>query len=219
MNSKKEILNRLRQGKNPDQDDKIVSWTDEDIFADFPDKSDSLIDIFNTQITKLSGDLYIVNNKIEAVKKLQSLLENVHPSRCKAHKFPLIEELKTIDPEIGDYLNFIDGDDISSEKFAAIEVGISGADCLIARTGSILLRAISAGGRRLSVLPPTHIVIADEKQIVASLDEALMLLDSSQDIWSYATIISGPSRTSDIEKQLVLGAHGPKKLNVILLKN
>ena len=219
MNSKKEILNRLRQGQNSNQGDNIISWKDEDIFADFPGQSDNLLNIFNNQLTKLSGDCYIVNNKIEAVKKLQSLLENVHPSQCKAHKYPLIEDLKKIDPEIGDYLTFIDGDQISSEEFAAFEVGISGADCLIARTGSILLRSVSAGGRRLSVLPPTHIVVAEEKQIVASLDAAFNVLDLNQDTWSYATIISGPSRTSDIEKQLVLGAHGPKKLIVLMLKS
>ena len=219
MSSKKEILNRLRQGQYSDRDDNIISWKDEDLFADFPGQSDKLLDIFNDQLTKLSGDLYIVNNKIEAVKKLQSLLENVHPSQCKAHKYPLIEELKKIDPEIGDYLTFIDGDQISSEEFAEFEVGISGADCLIARTGSILLRAVSAGGRRLSVLPPIHIVIAEEKQIVASLDDAFRLLDLNHDAWSYATIISGPSRTSDIEKQLVLGAHGPKRLIVLIIKS
>jgi len=219
MNSKKEILNRLRLGQKPGQDNNVISWKDEDLFADFPGQSDKLIDIFRNQLTKLSGDLHIVNNKIEAVKKLQSLLENIHPSLCKAHKYPLIKELKKIDSEIGDYLTFIDGDQFTSEEFASFEVGISGADCLIARTGSILLRAISAGGRRLSVLPPTHIVIAEEKQIVASLDAAINMLGLNQDIWSYATIISGPSRTSDIEKQLVLGAHGPKRLIVIVLKS
>jgi len=219
MNSKKEILSRLRLGKNPDREGNVTTWTDEDLFANYPGQSDKLIDVFNDQLTKLSGNLYTVNNKIEAVKKLQNVLENVHPSLCIAHKYPLIEDLKKIDPEIGNYLKFIDEDQVSSEAFAAFEVGISGAECLIARTGSILLRAVSGGGRRLSVLPPTHIVIAEEKQIVASLDEAFKLLDQYQDAWSYATIISGPSRTSDIEKQLVLGAHGPKRLIVILLKN
>jgi L-lactate dehydrogenase complex protein LldG len=219
MSSKNEILTRLRQKKSTDQDQSVSQWEDKGLFADFPGSSDNLIDIFHNQLTKLSGEFYIVNNKIEAVKKLHLLLKNVHPTLCKAHKYPLIEELKKTDPEIADYLTFIDGEEISSEEFAAIEVGISGADYLIARTGSILLRAISAGGRRLSVLPPTHIVIADEKQIVASLDAAFNLLNQDKDTWGYATIISGPSRTSDIEKQLVLGAHGPKRLIVLILKS
>jgi L-lactate dehydrogenase complex protein LldG len=219
MNSKNEILNRLRRGKRLDREKHVAQWKDSDLFADFPSQSDELIDIFSQQLKKLSGELYIVNSIEEATKRLQSLLEKVEPEQCKTHESPLFDELKKVNPGIVDYLTTIDDSEISSVEFAKFEVGITGADCLIARTGSILLRAVSAGGRRLSVLPPTHIVIAEEKQIVSSLDEAFNSLDLKQDTWGYATIISGPSRTSDIEKQLVLGAHGPKKLIVILLKN
>ena len=219
MNSKNEILNRLRQVKNPDPKNVISQWEDKGLFKNFPDKSDNLTDIFKYQLEKLSGDIYVVNNKEEAIKKLRYLLKKIEPDQCKSHKCTLIGDLKRVSPEIRDYLNDMDELNLTSEEYANFEVGISGADCLVARTGSILLRAISSGGRRLSVLPPIHIVIAEEKQIVASLDEAFAFLDTVPDTWSYATIISGPSRTSDIEKQLVLGAHGPKKLIVILLND
>ena len=219
MNSKNEILDRLRQVTNTNQEITISQWQDKDLFNHLENNSDDLTVIFKRQFEKLSGDLYIVNSEEEAAKKLHSLLENIEPHQCRTHNFPLINEFKNLNPEIADYLTFVDEHDISSEDYANFEVGVSGADCLIARTGSILLRASSAGGRRLSVLPPIHIVIALEKQIVASLDEAFTFLDTVPDRWGYATIISGPSRTSDIEKQLVLGAHGPKKLIIILVKN
>jgi L-lactate dehydrogenase complex protein LldG len=219
MNSKNEILNRLRQVKNSVPKNSISQWEDKDLFNDFPNTSDNLIDIFKYQLEKLSGDVYVVYNKEEMVKTLRYLLEKVKPDQCKTHRCTLIDELKRRSPEIRDYLTDIDELDLTSEEYAKFEVGISAADCLIARTGSILLRAHSSGGRRLSVLPPIHIVIAEAKQIVASLDEAFHFLDLNQNTWSYATIISGPSRTSDIEKQLVLGAHGPKKLIVILLND
>ena len=219
MNSKNEILNRLRLGKISDRKEKVKQWTDKDIFADFPGESDKLIDIFSKQLKKLSGDLYVANSIEQATRILKSLLEKVEPEQCKSHNSRLIDKLKKVSPGIAEYLTYIDELEISSEEYAKFDVGITGADCLIARTGSILLQAKSAGGRRLSVLPPTHIVIAEENQIVASLDSALKMLDLDRNEWSYATIISGPSRTSDIEKQIVLGAHGPKKLIVILLKN
>ena len=219
MNSKNEILSRLRQKDLPDLKDNLSHWEDKDIFSDFPVPSVNLIDLFKHQLDKLSGELYVVNNKKEAVKTLQNLLEKVEPNQCKTHKFPLIEELIKLSPEMKSYLTYIDDIEISSPEYAKFEVGISSADFLIARTGSILIRALTAGGRRLSVLPPIHIVIAEEKQMVASLDTALHFLNLNQDDWGYATIISGPSRTADIEKQLVLGAHGPKRLIVILLKN
>lgn len=94
------------------------------------------------------------------------------------------------------------------------EVGITGCDCLVGRTGSIILSTRSGGGRVPSVLPPIHLVLARRDQIVPDLDAAVRLLRSRYDgHWpSFLTVISGPSRTSDIEKVLVLGAHGPKRL-------
>jgi L-lactate dehydrogenase complex protein LldG len=96
---------------------------------------------------------------------------------------------------------------------------LTAVDFLVARTGSIVLSSITAGGRRLSVLPPFHIAIASAAQLVPSLDEALRIYQQrgEPNRSSYATIITGPSRTSDIEKILVLGAHGPKRLAVIVV--
>jgi L-lactate dehydrogenase complex protein LldG len=218
MNSKNEILGRLREYRKPDQE-YYLSYLDKDLFADFPDSSDNLLEIFSQQLNKLSGELHLVKNEEEIVKVLQHLLRDIEPANCKAHKLPLIEKVKMLNTELGEYLTVIDGEELSSEDYAKFEVGVTGADCLIARTGSVLVRTISAGGRRLSVLPPTHIVIAEEKQIVFSLEDAFKMLNANEDLWSYATIITGPSRTSDIEKQLVLGAHGPKRLIVLIMKS
>ena len=74
----------------------------------------------------------------------------------------------------------------------------------------------AVSGRRLSVLPPLHVVLATEDQLVASLEDGLAHLRKQED-WSYAAFVTGPSRTADIEKILVLGAHGPRRLVVILM--
>jgi len=90
---------------------------------------------------------------------------------------------------------------------------------LIAQTGSVLLTARSGGGRALSVLPPHHVVIARREQLLPDLPAAYALLHKKYGpaSWpSMITLITGPSRTGDIERILVLGAHGPKKLTVIL---
>ena len=99
-------------------------------------------------------------------------------------------------------------------------VGITACDALVAQTGSILLTARSAGGRALSVLPPHHLVVAQMNQLVADLPAALELLSARYDgnFPSFATFITGPSRTGDIERILVLGAHGPRLLTVILVQ-
>jgi L-lactate dehydrogenase complex protein LldG len=100
-------------------------------------------------------------------------------------------------------------------------VGITLCDALIAQTGSILLTARSAGGRALSVLPPHHIVIAQESQLLPDLPAAFELLQRTYngDYPSLITFITGPSRTGDIERILVLGAHGPRFLTIFFLPN
>jgi L-lactate dehydrogenase complex protein LldG len=99
------------------------------------------------------------------------------------------------------------------------DAALTGCESLIAQTGSVLVSAPSAGGRALSVLPPHHIVLARRSQVVADLSVALQRVQEKyQDKFpSMLSFISGPSRTGDIERILVLGAHGPKKLTILLL--
>jgi len=91
------------------------------------------------------------------------------------------------------------------------------ADALIAQTGSVFVSA-SCGGRGASVVAPAHIVYAFAKQLVPDLVTALRnaTADGRLDKNSYACVISGSSRTADIEKILVQGAHGPMRLVVIV---
>jgi L-lactate dehydrogenase complex protein LldG len=91
------------------------------------------------------------------------------------------------------------------------------ADALVAQTGSIFVSA-SCGGRGASVVAPCHIVYATTRQLVPDLVTALRnaTADARLDKNSYACMISGSSRTADIEKILVQGAHGPMRLVVIV---
>jgi L-lactate dehydrogenase complex protein LldG len=102
------------------------------------------------------------------------------------------------------------------EKCAA---GITECDALIAQTGSVLVTNRSAGGRALSVLPPHHIVLARREQLLRDLPAAFELLKQKYgaNYPSMMSFITGPSRTGDIERILVLGAHGPKRLTIFLL--
>ena len=99
------------------------------------------------------------------------------------------------------------------------DAAITGCDALVAQTGSVLVTSSSAGGRALSVLPPHHIVIAQRSQVVPDLTAAFQLARRLYaPHWpSFLSFITGPSRTGDIERILVLGAHGPKKLTIFLV--
>lgn len=101
-------------------------------------------------------------------------------------------------------------------ELEACNAGISECEVLVAQTGSVLVTSASCGGRALSCLPPHHVVIARKSQIVPDLTAAFAHLQRryASNYPSMISFISGPSRTGDIERILVLGAHGPKKLTI-----
>ena len=99
----------------------------------------------------------------------------------------------------------------------AAQATLTLAEALIAQTGSILVTS-ACGGRGASVIAPCHIVYASVAQLVPDLATALGRVSQERifDSNSFACVISGSSRTADIEKILVQGAHGPRRLVVIL---
>jgi len=102
------------------------------------------------------------------------------------------------------------------QELEQCDVGISECDALIAQTGTVLVTSRSTGGRALSCLPPHHVVLARREQMVADLPAAFALVKQKYggNFPSMISFITGPSRTGDIERILVLGAHGPKKLTI-----
>lgn len=108
----------------------------------------------------------------------------------------------------------------SDKDFTDAEAGITSCEALIARSGSILVSNGNAAGRRLGVYPHTHVVIAYTSQLVMDIKDGLQLMKQRYggELPSLISAITGPSRTADIEKTLVLGAHGPKEIYLFLLE-
>jgi L-lactate dehydrogenase complex protein LldG len=99
------------------------------------------------------------------------------------------------------------------------EAGLTTCEALLARTGSILVSSANSAGRRLSIYPEKHLVVAFATQLVPDIKEALLTVREkyAPKLPSMLSLISGPSRTADIEKTLVHGAHGPKQLVLFLI--
>jgi len=98
-------------------------------------------------------------------------------------------------------------------------VGITAAEKLISRTGSIVISELLAGSRRMISLPDIHLVLAYSSQVTQTLKTAFaeIRLKYNESLPSQLTVVTGPSRTADIEKTLVMGAHGPKELFVFMI--
>ncbi|HOW31809.1 MAG TPA: LUD domain-containing protein [Bacteroidales bacterium] len=105
--------------------------------------------------------------------------------------------------------------------FEEIEVGITGCESLIARLGSVVVSSGQESGRRLIVFPEVHVVIAYTWQLLPDLKQALTALKTKYGtaLPSLISVITGPSRTADIEKTLVMGAHGPRELIVFMVES
>jgi L-lactate dehydrogenase complex protein LldG len=97
---------------------------------------------------------------------------------------------------------------------ATADVGLTGADMALAETGSVLLKMNAGQSRFISLLPPVHIAMLPASKIVP--DIYTWAANRTGDMPSQLVIISGPSKTADIEKTLVIGVHGPKRFIIIL---
>jgi len=114
---------------------------------------------------------------------------------------------------------------ILRRKFITADIGISGANAIAADTGTIFLITNEGNGRFVTNAPPIHICITGIEKINPTIEDAftitriLPIYATGQIMTSYVSLITGPSRTADIEFTPTIGVHGPKELHLILLDN
>jgi L-lactate dehydrogenase complex protein LldG len=100
---------------------------------------------------------------------------------------------------------------------ATADVGITSADYALADTGTLVMLASPQEARMISLLPPAHIAVLPAERILSSLDELFSVLPRPADQTSSMVLITGPSRTADIEQILVRGVHGPGQISVVVV--
>ena len=175
---------------------------------------DARIDAFARNSAELKTEFHVLGGRRELASRLATLAAANDWKRVAVHAGELIDaavpamNLPTLKTDGG----------YDKAELERCDAGITECDALVAQTGSVLVTNRSAGGRALSVFPPHHVVLATRTQLLADLPAAYGLLrDRYAASWpSFISFITGPSRTGDIERILVLGAHGPKRLTVFL---
>lgn len=209
-NSKSIILQRIKNGlaKAQFKDGFSDNYTKEEIFhsSDKP-----LIEIFEQELTEISGRFQYCLTEQEVIEKLKSLNNEsgLEPVFCSD------KTLVNLLNKAG--INFVSEFDDENP----VKTGISVCEYLVARFGSVLVSSAIPGARRIFSFPHTHIVIAYENQLVMEIEDGLKGIAEkyNNNLPSQITNIAGPSRTADIEKTLILGAHGPKDLMVFIIKS
>ena len=170
---------------------------------------------FRAHSADLKTTFHFCNNREEMTKLLLELRDAEGWKKIASHRGELTDAAgKTLSlPTLSTDQPF------NVAELEACDAGITECDALVAQTGSVLVTNRSAGGRALSVLPPHHVVIARRDQLLRDLPAAFELVKKKYagNYPSMISFITGPSRTGDIERILVLGAHGPKKLTIFYL--
>lgn len=165
---------------------------------------------FAEQFSKLQGKFIYCINRQELAFQFASLVrkQDWSPIFCAEEKIirmlgePLEERLTTSD-------------------LVGCQVSVTGCEYLVARTGSIVLSSAQQQGRTASVYAPIHVCIAFVDQLVEDIKDAMVSAREKHgsQFPSLLTLATGPSRTADIEKTLVVGVHGPKEVYLFLVES
>ena len=165
---------------------------------------------FKNELDSINGKCFICENEFDLYSKLNLFVQHNHFPFLYSRDSYITNALKTYSIPFS----------TNETDFEGMQAGITGCEFLIARTGSVMVSSASVSGRQMYVFPPVHIVLAHVSQLVNYPEDALIAIQEkySESIPSSISTITGPSRTADIEKTLVLGAHGPKEFIVFLCK-
>jgi L-lactate dehydrogenase complex protein LldG len=168
---------------------------------------DTLINVFKNELEAVDGEVVVCKNKKELDDALQLFIKE--------------NNLQNIYTFIPDYLQLFKdkGYNVSKKFNDKIDVSITACEYLSARTGTVIVSS-KVTGRRINIFAPVHIIVAKESQLVKDIDEGIdKLTNKYKFLPSAISYITGPSRTADIEKTLIIGAHGPKNLIVFIEEN
>jgi len=206
--SKEKILNRIRLGLK-DRTPIPEKGLDPNTEIYLRDEDEDLALTFAENFTAINGNFIFCESLEIMVEQLIALTEEKNWRNLHCWHNDLIDVFKTLE-----FKNIRIG-----KMLDKADAGITICEALIARTGSILLSSNLPSGRVLSIFPEVHICIAFANQLHFDIKDGIEFLQKKykEDLPSFITFASGPSRTADIEKTLVLGAHGPKEVFVFLI--
>jgi L-lactate dehydrogenase complex protein LldG len=171
------------------------------------------IQTFVQRFEKLAGKAFIVPDTAAVVPQLSSLLDG---KRVVASNAPFLEACGiTALPHVES--GFTNRDALR-DACAAADIGITSADYALAETGTLVMLSSIQEARLISLLPPVHVAVVPRSLIVANLDELLSLLPKPAEQTSSMVLITGPSRTADIEQILVRGVHGPGEIYAVIVE-
>lgn len=167
---------------------------------------------FSTALDALAGHAFRAHSPEEAREYAVQLLAG---KTAIASNAPLLRELGVTGID-GVRSGVYERDELRG-LCATADIGISGADYALADTGSLVMLSSQEEARLVSLLPPLHLAFVSKDRILTGLDELFTLLPIPAEKTSSMVLITGPSRTADIEQILIRGVHGPGEVHVVVV--
>ena len=175
------------------------------------------------EIDAVGGEAFVVPDLQAAGRQLHALLAEAGARSAVCWKHELLDRLGVADLLATAGVSLFDYDDLVAlsaaerrSQLLACDVGITSCDLAIAETGTLLMCSRPGQERLASLIAPMHIAIVKRSQIVPDLIDAFEWLPA-ESLPPNVTLITGPSKTGDIELQLTTGVHGPGKWRVIVV--
>jgi L-lactate utilization protein LutC len=173
---------------------------------------------FRDELSAAGGRLHVVADDAAAAARVLDLVAAAAARRALVGRGPVLDRLGLPERLLAAGVEVATTDALPSggerDTLFAADVGISGVDHLIAETGSVAILSRPDEPRSLSLLPVVHIAVADRSQLLPDLFD---LFAARPEMPSCLSLITGPSKTGDIELRLVTGVHGPGEVHVILI--
>ncbi len=163
------------------------------------------------EFVKLGGKFVYCTGEQDFLHKLLMLADTMKWQRIHALDKPLLQMASL------HHMHLLHS---AEAELHSMEVGISSCEFLVARTGSAIMSSSQDYGRQLPVYAPIHITYAYTSQVVWDITDAMKRIQQKypDGIPSMLSLTTGPSRTADIEKTLVVGVHGPKEVYTFLIE-
>jgi L-lactate utilization protein LutC len=174
------------------------------------------VERFSAELVAAGGSCRIVPDADAALAAIEQIVRALPAKRAIVGSAPVLDRLHLRQRLRDCGVDVSDAEAERASLFAA-EVGISGVDYLIAETGSMVLLTGTGQPRSLSLLPPVHIAVAERRKVLPDLFDLFDGRLERGKLPAGVSIITGPSKTGDIELRLVTGVHGPGEVHVILI--
>ncbi|HEX5272203.1 MAG TPA: lactate utilization protein [Gemmataceae bacterium] len=172
------------------------------------------------ELTAAGGVLHVVGDEATAAAKVLELVAAKGADRALVGRGAVIDRLGVPDRLRAAGVEVAMGDALppgaERDTLFAAGVGITGVDYVIAETSSLVVLARPDDPRSLSLLPPVHVAVADRGQLLPDLFDLFASLDGKA-MPSGLSVITGPSKTGDIELRLVTGVHGPGEVHLVFI--